>query len=184
MSEQKTTNFKAGEDVIVYSDFLNQRRPLGKAMLDERLGDYPTKNQWALAQWRVRFYDERGNLETDDDKKPVFSTMPILEVGKPNENRPQSEDYSQYGAKPEADETGEVVEKKKPEKKAAPSTGSRGRGRPEVPMNEIKARNIVRQLKDKKRDGRLDEAVDYLLNECPKAAKFVEKYLEYLDGSF
>jgi hypothetical protein len=188
--ENTQPKYEVGQDVIIYHDHLTRKRPQGKARLIERLADWPTKNDWTLVSWRVQFYDEYEKPETNDNKEPVYSTVPILEVGNPNKNRPEPVDYSQYGANAESaidEETGEI---KEPAKRGRPKTKPdepdkpKGkRGRPVVAMNEVKARNIVRKLKNKERDEKLDEAVDFLM-EVPKAANFVEKYLEYLDGTF
>ena len=114
----------------------------GKARLVRRFDSYPTRNKWAKVRWQVVFIDDKGQ----ESKGEYFRAITEIEV--PNENFPATEDYSLYQLKGVGGDSIQDYIDRANEIKAKPI--KKGQGRPEGPMNELKAKNQLRAFKQGK----------------------------------
>lgn len=158
---KKPIEYKEGTVIIQFNE---------KFSLVERMSTYPTKHQWALARWRVAFYDYKGQLIEGDFYRP------IREVGVPNTHQPDKIEGLDW-IPTDNDSDDNEPRGKKVKLGAKKARVQEGRGRPEGDWNELKALNVFRDIAKGSKpynQDKIDKATEFL--KALGNEKFIEKY--------
>ena len=144
--------------------------------LVERLGTYPTAGQWALAKWKVHIKDRDGHYISESVNRELVRIdffRPVREIGVPNTHNPDKIEGLDWEP-PADDSVKNIVERAT---KFVSTIKHDGRGRPEGPMNDLKAyntfRNIVKGTKEYD-EAKVTEAADWI--RAKGDVRFLEKY--------
>lgn len=149
---------------------VNDNKTESFILLERTDTTYPTNGEWALVRWRVAFEDHYGNVDMKAE-----SYRAIVEVGTPNTHKPFTIEVPDTRSEQEK-AINNIGLSTKEVKKAVKKIVKQGhRGRPSVGMNELKAKNQIRDFKQGKRTAdEVSEAFNFLME--LKQEKYLEKH--------